>query len=185
MRFIRVFFPFKHGPENGRRKKRRHTVYFGFYGREPRCVRKGINKRPCRCCSPYCNGVPFFQRDLLYFQQPPAKVRDGPEQEQHAKSRSQRTHGINKHGGLPVAPEHGKQPAKKLVSGISGRVTHLQFVRRCNEFTAIPETGCRFYCRQINSGRYSKDHPSDKEVRSFECPCFHTTNVGYFFYLYR
>ena len=107
-------------------------------------------------------------------------MRDAPEKEHDRGSAGQRRHRINHQGCMLRPGEHREEARYHHEQRRSGRVSHFEFVRGCDEFAAIPETGRRLHGQQVDHRREDEAEPASDHIDFFK-GIVHQISVGYFF----
>ena len=111
-----------------------------------------------------------------------AEAAAAQEQEQDAEGAGQRVHGVDGDAhvvGVSEGEERGQARQHHEQRG-SGRVSHFEFVRGCDEFAAIPETGRRLHGQQVDHRREDEAEPASDHIDFFK-GIVHQISVGYFF----
>ena len=101
VRLVGYVFPLQYQPENNGGEQGGESVYFAFYGREPKCVTECINQ--CTDQSATHNGDKLAFGNIVFIgdNQFANQVGDAPEKEQDTGTAHQGTHIIHHfcHGG--------------------------------------------------------------------------------------
>ena len=92
----------------------------------------------------------------------------GQKQEKDGEGTAHRAAAVHRRGRVGTVGEDGEKARKQLEHRVSRGVTHLQLIGRCYELSAVPETGRRFYSREIYKRRDSKNRDGHDILDSVE-----------------
>ena len=153
--FIGLLVPPAHGPEDQGREEGRHGIHFSLHGAEPEGVGEAVRQRANGAGGEDCYRLPRPHRGS--HNHPPGKEHDGEIQQEDGEGAQDGVHGIHRHGGMLRIHGNGEEAGKELEHGVSRGVAHFQFIRRRNEFPAVPEGRRGLYGGKIGKGRYHQN----------------------------
>ena len=166
--FIGLLVPLAHGPEDQGREEGRHGIHFSLHGAEPEGVGEAVSQSTHRArgedryrtpdrqpVGAGCDGSIRHPRpDRGSHNHPSGKEHDGEIQQEDGEGAQDGVHGIHRHGGMLRIHRNGEEAGKELEHRVSRGVAHFQFIRRRNEFPAVPEGRRGLYGGKIGKGRY-------------------------------
>ena len=179
MGLVGPLVPLAHRPEDDRRHQGRHRIHLALHRGEPEGVGESIGQCAHGAGPEDGDGLRHAISVLPGLDQPLREEYRGQVQEEDCERRQDGVHRIHRHGRLLRRDGDGEDTRKKLEHRVSRRVSHLQFVGRCDEFTAVPEGGGGLYGGQIRDGGDDKDGRSDDQVPQVEFLLIHAGLIRY------
>ncbi len=168
---VGVVFPLECQPEHQGGAERREGIDLGLHSREPERVAPGVGQGTGDATAH--NHQVLRQREIpvvIGFHQSSHQMRDGPEQQQDGCRAEQGAHGVDAlgHRHHVAASKVCRKARGKDEDGVAGRMAYFALKTLCNEFGAVPKTGCGLQREQVGHSGYQEYEPADGVVDKSE-----------------
>ena len=165
MRAVSRIVPSGHRPEHESCEKRRHRIDLGLNRREPEGIAEAEYQGSDSTGSQHGNYS--FHRTAARLSQP-EKPSCQPYcsqiENENRKRRTQCAHCIDSHGSVRAVCKDSEEAGDQLKDRIPRRMTDLQFIGRCYEFSAVPERGCGLHRKEVGNRSDKKNGEAGKPM---------------------
>ena len=159
MRLLCDVVPAGHCPEHHGCEKTRHGIHLALDGTEPEGIGEAIDQGAHKTGAYNGDCLAFSVFPVIATAHEPACKPDYRKiQEEDGKCTAESTHRVYRHSGSLPFSEESKETGEKLESGVSGRMSDFEFIRRCDELSAIPEGRRGLYSAEIDDRRHDERH---------------------------